>query len=1460
LELYFLYSRLKSNPNFHPGTLKNTYKEYVIDQITLRKDRKLSDYWQKELFDFKRLEIFEKTPDQNTSGSIKSDILPIPPEYYDQLKKVSRKTGTNLKTLCFAAYVYMFAMYSYENDIVVGLVTDNRPLCEDGEKILGCFLNSVPVRIKIPEHITWRDYISLVDEKLKELKKYDRLPLTEITKSIEGYSPGQNPVFDTLFGYLDFFLLRAEDRQEIEEREKDYPGSGLAVKGYSATNTFFDFAIDATYHVLMMSISHDSSVISDEKVQKCCGYYKRVLRQFIEHSDRTAKKEAILSTEEKQELLYNFNNTQDNDFKIKLIPEMFEEQAEKTPHAVAVILADRQLTYRELNEKSNQLAVELIKRGIKTDCIVALMLEPSLEMIIGIIGILKAGGAYLPIDMQSPESRVIYMMDDSHSSVLLTGEGVLKKHAYTELAGFSLTRVDPFKTKARQPADFNGFSIYDRSVIDYEKYNRYIGQAMVRNTIALQPTRGCPYRCTFCHRVWPRKHSFRNAENLYAEIELYYKMGVRRFELIDDVFNFNVENSTRFFKLIKKNKLKLNLFFPNGLRGDILTTDYIDLMVDAGTVNIDLALETASPRLQKLIKKNLDLDKLHNNLTYLTGQYPQVILELNMMIGFPTETEEEALMTLDFVKSVKWIHFPFPFILKIHPGTKIAELALKSGIPADAIARSMRYSYQDLPETLPFSRSFAREYKAKFLSEYFVLKERILHVLPYQMKVADEDELVQRYNNYLPVKISKFSDILDLAGISMSELGDAKFLPDNYLSVPDLNKKIRNHFPRKTPGKDALRVLLLDISELFSFEAREVLHGEITEPLGLLSLLTQLNKTIKNRAHGKIAKSRIDFDNYRELESLIKTFKPDLIGIRTLSIYKDFFHRTVSFIRNLGLQVLIIGGGPYATMDYRIMLQDPGVDLAVIGEGEVTFAELVDLIITNGKKLPAEDRLSRIPGIAFIKAEDKPLLIRFSRDIIVMDRLEETLARHSVENCDKIAAPRDLVYTVYTSGSTGEPKGVLLEHRNAANLLHYQFKHTNIDFSKILQFHNIGFDVAFQEIFSALLSGGTINLIDKETRTDVKRLFEVIEKHNIKSLFLSMSFLRMIFAEEELVHLMPRCVSHIQVAGEQVVINKKIRKYLRKNNVYLHNHYGPAETHVVTTFTIDPRNEIPHLPPIGKPVSNTAVYIVDKNRQLLAAGAVGELCIAGAQVGRGYSGRKDLTAEKFVESEGTRLYTTGDLARWQPDGNLEFMGRIDFQLKIRGFRVEPEEIEHQLLNIPFVKEAVVVGKETKVGDKYLCAYVVSDIKFEESRLKKELEKRLPGYMIPSYLMPLGKIPLTANGKVDRNALPDPKERSAGDIEYHPPGTDIEKTLADMWQNILEIQNPGINADFFDIGGNSLKLSQLFIRINAHYRQQQNVVTVQDLFDNRTIKACAALIGEKIIPVKTDPKKIERIDF
>ncbi|MEJ8545006.1 amino acid adenylation domain-containing protein [Brevibacillus borstelensis] len=459
-----------------------------------------------------------------------------------------------------------------------------------------------------------------------------------------------------------------------------------------------------------------------------------------------------------------------------------------------------------------------------------------------------------------------------------------------------------------------------------------------------------------------------------------------------------------------------------------------------------------------------------------------------------------------------------------------------------------------------------------------------------------------------------------------------------------------------------------------------------------------------------------------------------------------------------------------------------------------------------------------------------------------VDVLDQAILGESSQPVENINQPDDLFYIIYTSGTTGKPKGVMLEHRNMANLMHDSFRHTSISFhERVLQYTSCSFDVCYQEIFSTLLAGGELHLISAETRQNVEELFALIKREEISILFLPVAFLKLVFNEKEFVDRFPSCVKHIVTAGEQLVVSKEFQRFLRTHGVYLHNHYGPSETHVVTTYTIDPQAEIPELPPIGKPISNTGIYILDQAQQLLPEGIVGELYISGANVGRGYLHNPELTASRFLANPyepQERMYRTGDLARWLPDGNIEYLGRIDHQVKIRGHRIELGEIESHLLNHPGVKDAVVIDRADEAGGKYLCAYVVPQTDVDNEILRDYLARLLPDYMIPSFFMMLERIPVTPNGKTDRRAFPKPEGSRGTGNAFVAPTNDLEKKMARIWEEILGAAPIGIQDSFFSLGGHSLKAILLVSRIKKEFSVE---VPLPLLFQTPTIQAVARYI-------------------
>jgi amino acid adenylation domain-containing protein len=674
---------------------------------------------------------------------------------------------------------------------------------------------------------------------------------------------------------------------------------------------------------------------------------------------------------------------------------LFAQQVKAAPHRLAVVEDNgtAPLTFERLDIRSDELAALLRRKGLTPGSTVSLLVEEPGHAAAGALGILKAGGEVAAMDADNAQLVVTDLHSEAvkrFSSLQRLRQGSAKLH----------------RTQPRPPIkDFESIPIPDRSMVDYEEYSKYIGISIVKKCISLQATRGCPYKCAYCHKIWPKTHVCRSAEHIFDEVKLYYDMGVRRFVIIDDVFNLNIKNSSRFYKMLLDHKMKVELYFASGLRGDILTRDYMDLMIEAGTVDIGLSLETASPRLQKMMGKNLQLDRFRENIEYLAANYPQVILDLNTMHGFPTETEEEAMMTMEFIKSVKWIHFPYVHILKILPNTDMERLALENGVTREQIEESANLGFHELPTTLPFDKSFSRGYQADFFNNYFMSKERLKHVLPYQMELLTEDDIVQKYNSYVPEDIRALDDLLRFVGIEREELRVRECVSEESTLIPDLNQKLRAHFPRRQSEPSAARVLMLDLSQFFTHESDQI-YDVIEPPLGPMYLLTYLYEQLGGRVNGKIAKSRFDFDNYEELRQLILDFDPHVIGIRTLSYYKEFYHKTIAMIRQWGIDTMIVTGGPYATSDYKTVLQDRHIDVVVMGEGEITFCRFIEAVLEHGNQMPPDQVLEQIQGLVFVPRKEEAE--GFGREVILLEALDKTegaAAKQPLSHWNHITSP-----------------------------------------------------------------------------------------------------------------------------------------------------------------------------------------------------------------------------------------------------------------------------------------------------------------------------------------------------------------------------------------------------------------------------------------------------------------------
>lgn len=461
--------------------------------------------------------------------------------------------------------------------------------------------------------------------------------------------------------------------------------------------------------------------------------------------------------------------------------------------------------------------------------------------------------------------------------------------------------------------------------------------------------------------------------------------------------------------------------------------------------------------------------------------------------------------------------------------------------------------------------------------------------------------------------------------------------------------------------------------------------------------------------------------------------------------------------------------------------------------------------------------------------------------VVNIDELD--LHSVSADECQRRGNPDDIIYIIYTSGSTGTPKGCLIKQKGVINYIEWAVKQYFGDGPAYFPFYSsVAYDLTVTSIFAPLLSGNTmviypkeIGIFDKVLRDDLSNIIKVTPTH-----------LRLLldcdFSES--------AVRKIIVGGEQLT-TELAGSILSKFNgeVEIFNEYGPTETVVgCMIHKFNPEKDKRSAVPIGIPVQNTQIYILDGQLNICPVGVAGELYIGGAGVSPGYINRPGITKERFLAnpygSHGSeRLYKTGDLAFYMDDGLVEYIGRKDAQVKIRGYRVEIEEIERSMLSYPGVKNAIVIVKEGNFQDKILCGYFVSEYDIDVSEVKNFLTRRLPDYMVPSFILKLESLPIATGGKINLKALPEPDTAYKEGIEI--PANDIEKYFFDVWSQKLNILNFGVNDNFFEIGGNSFLLMMIYNQINKDFPE----IKITDFFKYTTI--CD--IARYIISIRTEQK-------
>jgi len=594
-----------------------------------------------------------------------------------------------------------------------------------------------------------------------------------------------------------------------------------------------------------------------------------------------------------------------------------------------------------------------------------------------------------------------------------------------------------------------------------------------------------------------------------------------------------------------------------------------------------------------------------------------------------------------------------------------------------------------------------------------------------------------------------------------------------------------------------------------------------------------------------------EFESVQSLVERVVQQTPDELAV--ISNRQNLTYRTLNKRANQLAHYLINAGiGPESFVG---VYMDRGVELLI---AILAIFKAGAAYLPLDTSFPAE-RLSFMlqdarPDVLLSEPHLSTKLPRTNAMVVELDAGSEWLNAQSTENPSPRTLPEHAVYVIYTSGSTGTPKGIIVTHQSVTGFISWQINRPGFsNSSRTLQYSSLSFDVSIQEIFSTWCSGGALVCVDEEKRRDFVQLAQTISDFKVERLFLPYVALRQL-AEATQTSLLLR---EVIVAGEQLKITPAIKTFFAQlDECRLFNQYGPAETHVVNEYPMGDDSLLwESLPPIGRPIASARLYVIDGEQQILPTGVAGELYIGGV-VARSYLNRPELTAERFLPDPfsvvpGARMYRTGDIVKYRSDGNLEFIGRRDEQLKIRGFRVEPGEIEVALVKHPLVAEAIVVPAGQDDSGLALAAYVVPATRGQKlENLRDFLKETLPDYMIPSHFVMLDNPPLTPTGKVDRLHLP-PVERTSLELkqQFVAPRSPLEEQIAQIWGRVLGIPNPGIHDNFFALGGHSLTATQLVSLLRSECSIE---IPVRVIFEAPTIAGLSlSLVRERVARASAD---------
>ncbi|MCB0606743.1 MAG: amino acid adenylation domain-containing protein, partial [Lewinella sp.] len=1372
----------------------------------------------------------------------------------DRIRLLCRRHKCSEFMLFMAALNGLLYRYSGQNDIIVGVPVAGRDEVEL-EKQVGFFANTLAIRSTFDGRASFAELLDSVKENMLRCQNHSDYPLDLLFDNLNpNVDLSRSPLFDVLAIYK---------RKEMSE---DTTVAGLTFRDYAREIGVSKFDLNFSFFdggdFAVLSLVYNTDLFTPKTAEQLLGHLVSFTLAVLDDPSLKVDLVDYLSSVEKNLIIDHFSVGEKTDPPAESLQQLFEEWAVRTPDAPALIAYEGLLTYAELNEKADCLARYLREEvGLARHDRVGVLMERSFNMIVALLGVLKAGCAYVPVLASYPDDRINFMLDDAGAGALIV----------------------------ERPEFLGKYSLGDRKFVFLEPLMdrlNTVGKPAERTAYEPSPIASVLY--TSGSTGIPKGVLIEH-EGLVNRIRWmwdFFAIDERDVMLQRTNYVFDVSILELFLALCRGSRLVM-------CKDEIIGNQYLMILAigNFGVTNMNTTPSEYNTILDNLTDKTISkLSQLRYVFSAGEALLPELVkkhhrileaelwnlygpTEASVIVSYYKTGASDPVVPIGRPLAGVQLHVVDKYLNLVPPGVW-GEICI-SGI-------GLAKGYLNREETTrerfldnPYARNGGPKlYKTGDIGrwshegqiEFMGRRDHQVKINGYRVELGEIENA-----------ILKFEEVREVAVVVTQKEPEVKlaaYLVQKEVETADLENNPSTS--GAVPAGDELGIAgPCSDQDLDLIRRINLTDRPFPDSLGYFELF---EKTAERNPDATAVRFGRQALTYRELSAKAKdlaSFLEDQ-GLEPEQCVPVFCSRSTEWI--IAVLALFRSGGVYVPISQEL----PGDRIRNILEDC-----RARIVLTNSATLAEREKLfpgekSLFPGCQIIDME--------------------TVGPTGKPGPAAQVSGANLAYVIFTSGSTGRPKGAMVEHAGMINHVYAKINSLGMDeHSVVIQNASQSFDISVWQMLAPLLVGGTVVIYDDDLVQDPEGMAGRLKVDEPTILELVPSYLSVLLDiySDHPEYAPPASLKHLLITGETLKPGLVRRWFSAYQGVTLVNAYGPTEaSDDITHYFMesDPQTDVI---PLGTPIQNSAIYILDRNMNLCPPGTVGEICVSGICVGRGYLNQAEKTADVFVtdpfrQDREVRMYKTGDLGQYREDGQILFHGRKDYQVKVRGFRIEPEEVEKAILAINGIKDAVAIVQEDHLQNKFLCAYLVAE---KEGSLHSHdvefmLAAKLPAYMVPAHIIWMPALPLTSNGKINRKSLPDPWKleynvhlsgrirdkllaslpahmvpgsfvvldklplTSTGkidrkklekleivrqkDLGFEAPKSELEMRLLKIWQKILSRERISTSDNFFDIGGHSLTSGRIVAEV---FREFGVKITLRDMFTYPTVKDLTRVIRE-----------------